>query len=226
MYKSLAAFGLCGAILLSGCQADNEAGQGPYDRNGNTLNVTETEEQYNRQMGGPDTMAKNFGFVRHQKSPVPGKTIDNDDLPILNREQVANMISKMSVGIPNVNDCATLVTDEEVLIAYNSDTKNRFETADQVKKTALSVVPRYYHVYVSDDPKMLNDIERYSQMNVATKNVENEIDGVIKEMLKSPQGRKLSTGENENGEMQGEVNEQMDKDMGEKMNNKQNMMNR
>lgn len=220
MYKSLAAISLCGALVLSGCQGGDEAGQGPYNRDGgNTINVADTEEQYNREMGGPDTSAKNFGFVRHQKSPVPGETIDNDNLPVLNREQVADMISKMIVGLPNVNDGATLVTDEEVLIAYETDTNNRNETADQVKKTALSVVPRYYHVYVSDNPEMLNDIERYANMNVATKNVDSLIDGLIKEMLKSPQGKKISTGENENGEMQGEVNDKMDKDIAEQMKN-------
>ena len=71
-------------------------------------------------------------------------------LCFLNREQVANIISQFSTDIPNVNDVATLVTDQEVLIAYKTDSKNRNLTADQVKKTAMSVVPRYYHVYVTD----------------------------------------------------------------------------
>ena len=42
----------------------------------------------------------------------------NKHYTALDREQVANIISKLSADIPNVNDVATLVTDQEVLIAY------------------------------------------------------------------------------------------------------------
>lgn len=38
------------------------------------------------------------------------------------------------------------------------------------------------------------------------------IDGVVKQMLKSPQGRDMSSGENANGEAKGELNEGTDKD--------------
>ncbi|OEH93968.1 YhcN/YlaJ family sporulation lipoprotein [Bacillus solimangrovi] len=212
MNKSLMTVGLLGTLFLSGCQAGNEVNEGAYGNN-NTMNMSNYNEGYNTQMGNADSTATQYGFVRYQKKMASDNRIDNNDLPILNREQVASMISKMATQIPNVNDVATLVTDEEVLIAYQTDSQDRNETADQVKKTALSVVPRYYHVYVSDDVKKLDEIERYSGMNVYTDNVEYNIDDMIKQMLKSPQGKKMSTGENENGEMQGEVNEGLDEDM-------------
>lgn len=57
----------------------------------------------------------------------------------------------------------TLVTDEEVLVVYDTNAKDRTETADQVKRTAMSVVPRYYHVYVSDDYQTLaQDVENFA----------------------------------------------------------------
>ncbi len=91
-----------------------------------------------------------------------------------------------------------------MLIAYRTDVKDkegRNDIADQVKKTALSVVPRWYHVYVTDDPSLRQDIENIAYMNGASGNHENAINGVIKRMLsRSPQGSKLNNGENENGE--------------------------
>ncbi|ANB59377.1 sporulation lipoYhcN/YlaJ family protein [Anoxybacillus amylolyticus] len=185
-----------------------------YPRNGNTINVSDRNDLYNVQglPNGMDSRLNNFGYVRHQKSPVAGGMNNVGTLPTLNRERVADLISKLCVQLPHVNDVATLVTDEEVLIAYATDTKNRFETADQVKKTALSVVPRYYHVYVADDPRMMKEIERFGRLDSNSRNIDQIIDTTIKEMLKYPQGRKLSDGENENGEMINEMNDHLDRD--------------
>lgn len=203
------------AISLSACAQMAENNRDTlYPRSGNTINVADRNDLYNVQglPNGTDSRMNNFGYVRHQKSPVAGGMNNYGNLPTLNRERVADLISKLCVQLPHVNDVATLVTDEEVLIAYDTDTKNRFETADQVKKTALSVVPRYYHVYVADDPRMMKEIERFGRLDSNTQNIDQIIDTTIKEMLKYPQGRKLSDGENANGEMINEMNDHLDRD--------------
>lgn len=100
-----------------------------------------------------------------------------------------------------------------MLIAYQTDSKNRNETADQVKKTAISIVPRYYHVYLSDQPEMIKQIEGYSGLDPNSRDIDQILNSTIKEMLKSPQGRKLNSGENANGEGYGEMNENLDQDM-------------
>lgn len=93
-----------------------------------------------------------------------------------------------------------------MFVVYKTDSTNRFETADQVKKTAISVVPRYYHVYVSDNPRMFQDIERFGRLDANSRNIDQILQQTIKEMLKSPQGRKVSSGENENGVQREEMN--------------------
>jgi len=160
-----------------------------------------------------DNPNNHYGYVRHQKSPIPGDENLSTRTPEINREQIADIISTLSVQLPNVNDVATLVTDDEVLVGYTTDSKNRFETADQVKKTAISVVPRYFHVYVTDNPSMMKQLESYSRMDANALRADRSLDTVIKEMLKSPQGRPLNSGENANGEGYGEMSEQLDKDM-------------
>lgn len=202
------------ALTLTGCQlgANN---QELYEENGNTINVTDRSELYNEDgiKNGKDDMDNNFGYVRHQKSPVAGYEKLSTQTPEINREQIANIISSLSVQLSNVNDVATLVTDDEVLVGYATDSKNRFETADQVKKTAISVVPRYFHIYVTDNPNLIKQIESYSQMDTNALRADRSLDTIIKEMLKSPQGRPLNSGENANGEGYGEMGEQTDKDM-------------
>ncbi|MCA1031619.1 YhcN/YlaJ family sporulation lipoprotein [Bacillus timonensis] len=184
-----------------------------YEESGHTINVADRNDLYSDGDLTNDDSMSNFGYVRHQKSPIPGDANIYASIPKLNREKVADVISKMATQLPNVEDVGTLVTDEEVLIVYSTDSKNRFETADQVKKTALSVVPRYYHVYVSDNPILMRDIERFGVLDADSRNVDQIITSTIQRMLDSPQGRKISDGENENGEMDGGMNNEYERKM-------------
>lgn len=210
MKKNIFAGCLLSLAVLSGC--NNEAADrdrsGIYDRNGNTLNVNNDQDLFDKNRKAYNIMTddrdESFGYVRHQKSPIQGKTISYRDMYTMDREQVADTISRLSVGLPDVKDCATLVTDEEVLVAYdrrqNAHT-SRSETADQVKRTAMSVVPRWYHVYVTDDPNLRRDVENLSSMDANTRNSETNINRTINLMLdRSPQGRSIVDGENPNGE--------------------------
>ena len=144
--------GVCLLLTAAGCSKDM-ANRDVYEESGDTINVNNKREELYNEGGsrGVRNVSDDYGFVRHQKSPVQGDQGGTKHYSALDREQVANIISQLSTDIPNVNDVATLVTDQEVLIAYSTDTKNRNQTADQVKRTAMSVVPRFYHVYVTDE---------------------------------------------------------------------------
>jgi hypothetical protein len=98
-----------------------------------------------------------------------------------------------------VEDAATLVTDEEVLVIYDADTDNRNLTADQVNKTAMAFVPRWYRIYVSDNTNLRGTMESYSYLDSNSRNAETGIDKLIQDMKKSPQGNPISNRENANG---------------------------
>ena len=182
-------------------------------QSGNTLNVNDQRPDLYNEGGqkGLKDKSEDFGYVRHQRTGIMGQ--DNTNAyQAIDREQIADMIGRFSLMAQNVDDVSTLVTDEEVLIVYKTDSADRFETADQVKKMAMSVVPRWYHVYVTDDTSLRKDVENFATLDTDSRDVESLVDGVVKQMLKSPQGRDMSTGENANGESEGEMNEEMDKD--------------
>jgi hypothetical protein len=200
--------GICGTFALTGCGANDTAQNDIYEESGNTINVNnERAEIYNV---NNKNKSSDFGYVRHQKNPIAGNR-NSDHYAAVDREKLANNISKMSSDLPNVNDVATLVTDEEVLIAYNTDSNDRNETADQVKRTALSFVPRYYHVYVSDDENLIKNVESYATLGSNSRNVDSLVDQLIRKMLKSPQGSKVSEVENENGVMKNEMSPKADR---------------
>lgn len=200
MKKLVLILGLCTVTALTGCSKDN-GNRDVYEESGNTINVNnKRHDLYNEGASlSVRNASNNYGFVRHQKSPLMNDNTANDHYTALDREQVANIISKFSTDIPNVNDVATLVTDQEVLIAYNTDSKDRNLTADQVKKTAMSVVPRYYHVYVTDNKVLMRDVENLANLDSTSRNARNLVNGLIKQMKKSPQGKRMNASEDENG---------------------------
>lgn len=183
--------------VLTACNNDS-AVEGLYNESGNTINVNNQRSDIynqNREKDSPE-----FGYVRHQKSPTAGEQMSVNHASVFDREKIADAISKLCTALPNVDDVSTLVTDEEVLIVYNTEADDRNLTADQVKKTAMSFVPRSYHVYVSDDTSLRKNVESFSTMTSGNGKKEYAIDKLIKDMKKSPQGEKLNNDENANGE--------------------------
>lgn len=202
MRKELLAAGLC-ALLLAGCQ-DNPKGDN-YGGASHLHPDNRRSEVYGDQGGKKKAhRSQKFGYYRHQKSPVMGDRSSAEEMAVLDKGQIAKDISRISTTLPNVNDAAVLVTDQEVLIAYDTDTKNRELTADQVKVTAISRVPRFFHVYVSDNKNLMRDVETLTSLNTQNENAEESIAAVIKEMKKSPQGARVNASENENGESPGD----------------------
>ncbi|WLR55726.1 YhcN/YlaJ family sporulation lipoprotein [Mesobacillus subterraneus] len=222
MKKAIMALGICGTVAMTGCGADDDqaspngrdGGAGIYQQSGNTLNVNDDRPDLYNENGrkGMKDRSEDFGYVRHQKTGVMGADDMNNAYTAIDREQIADMISRFSLMAQNVDDVSTLVTDEEVLIVYETDSENRDQTADQVKRMAMSVVPRWFHVYVSDDTTLRNEVENFASLDTDSRDVDDLVDGVVKQMLKSPQGRDMTTGENANGEAEGELNEETDKD--------------
>lgn len=214
--KMLTVLSLCGITALStACQADlspNErAGMFHGNNGGTTLNVYDRNDLNNNATNvNNQNNGRQFGYVREQRNPNGNVNEQLEGMPTMDYEQTANAISKMLTTLPNILDVATVVTDEEVLIAYQTDSNDRKDTADMVSKSALSVVPRYYHVYVSDNPRMIREIERFGLLTTDSPNVDAVLEYTIKEMLESPQGYQLNKGENANGEFIGGNNDELD----------------
>ncbi|MDM5330459.1 YhcN/YlaJ family sporulation lipoprotein [Neobacillus sp. CF12] len=199
--------GFCLLLTAAGCSKDMATNRDVYEESGDTINVNnKREELYNEGGGrGVRNVSDNYGFVRHQKSPIQGDRGGTEHYSAIDREQVANIISQLSTDIPNVNDVATLVTDQEVLVSYSTNAKDRNQTADQVKRTAMSVVPRYYHVYVSDNTNLMRDVENLANLDSTSKNARSLVNGLVKQMKKSPQGNRMSDSEDENGATKDDV---------------------
>lgn len=203
MKKTFLTLGICSICLLSACQNNDTPTNDLYEESGNTINVNHKRADLYQQ-GNNRNINENFGYVRHQKSPVMGENISKEHYTAIDREKLADTISKNCTDLPNVQDVATLVTDQQVLIIYETNTKDRNLTADQVKKTAMSIVPRFYHVYVSDNIGLRDLMESYSYLDSNSRNAQKGMQSLIQKMKKSPQGNPVVQEENANGENKGD----------------------
>lgn len=196
--KGLTILGICG-FALAGCagntadQGNNGEQAGIYKDTNRQLHVNNHEPGfYNPDMDGEDT---GFGYVRHKRTGIMGA--DEQPKYSIDREQLANMISTLGAQTPNVDDVSTLVTDEEILIVYETDSDNRNETADQMKKMAMSVVPAWFHIYVSDDTTLRQNVENFATLNTNSRDIHQLIDDLVEEMNDSPQGKEMDNANEE-----------------------------
>ncbi|MCF3943256.1 YhcN/YlaJ family sporulation lipoprotein [Oceanobacillus alkalisoli] len=115
------------------------------------LNPTNREESVNE-----ERRAK-LGYVRYTKEELAVNE-DNSEFT-MDREQMANIITRTIIKSGNFNEVASLVTDREIVIAYDKhDDLNENEATEIAKKTARSLLPSFYKIYTTDEPAHMDVI--------------------------------------------------------------------
>lgn len=108
-----------------------------------------------------------IGFSRQKGREVYNAT-DGGAVPgpdvYINRSALARQISFLSTKLPRVDDATVVVTDDKVLIGVKADNgKISDKTLYEVRRTAWSLTPRYYKVYVTRDGAVRNELNRIGQ---------------------------------------------------------------
>lgn len=175
-------------LLAAGCQ-DTKEEEANNKMDDDTLNGNAMDSYNEEPKDGQ------VGYVRFNKKQLNQDAEKKREIKV-NREQMADMISRMILRYDNFDDVATVVTDNEVLVAYKkAGDMDREQAADMVQKTAYSLVPSFYHVYVSDNPASFGDIQSLGNSTVYDQGYNDTIDSIIKKMKKSPQGKNMNTKE-------------------------------
>ena len=194
MVKNVFCF-FCVAILLflSGCAGldhkENQDDQGLSRMQDPVRDVTYNGPPKNIQNNSPSENARGeFGHTHYSRKPGRDHALDVQHIPKTDYQALSDIITRVELSLPDIYDVGTLVTDQYVLIAYKTTNDNRVEAAEQVKRTALSVVPNYYKVYVSDERFAQTDIANFKNLDVSTPRVHQWLENLIKQMKQSPQG--------------------------------------
>ena len=116
--------------LFAGCQTNKAEME---REEGSRVLVSNKNDMYHTE--NTNTRLTRVGYSSKQKDEVSNKQVG-----AINREKVAEMITSMTVKLPDVTNAATLVTDDEVFVVYRANTTDPKLVADQVYRAALSIV--------------------------------------------------------------------------------------
>lgn len=185
--KSILITGLASMMLVTGCQMPEQgqslqrtANYDSHQPNGgympiNPVNQTQSYTHY--------------GYQRYDREHVHNNG-RQDIIPAVDRSLLADSVTRLVLTNDVVSEAGALVTDKYVLVAYDAQADNREYVADQVKRSALSIVPRYYEVFITDNPDHFDEIERFQHMTSGSPNMEGALEQTIAEMTQfSPQGQ-------------------------------------
>ncbi|MFC0523863.1 YhcN/YlaJ family sporulation lipoprotein [Pontibacillus salicampi] len=160
--------------------------------------------------------ADRFGYSRYNEDQV-AKSEDEIRYAVINRENVSDLITRMMLQGQGIKDAATLITDAEALIAYTPNGEvNRNEAATVAKKTAMSVLPRYYEVYVTDEEGAHKDLASLSNLTTDDNNYRKSLEKTIEQMRKSPQGEAMYNDETMSKKDKRDLKQKQMSDMQEK----------
>ncbi|MEN2768362.1 YhcN/YlaJ family sporulation lipoprotein [Ornithinibacillus xuwenensis] len=169
-------------LILTGC-AHTDSSSGEREQMLDELDP-------NRENKNANDMNDKLGYVNYTKDQINQDNEEHHSATI-NRREMADMIARMILRNEGFERVSTLVTDEEVLIAYEkNEALEEVEAADIASKTAVSVMPGYFDVYVSDNDVLIQDIQSLHNSSANNKDYDNTLDQIITEMKKSPQGIK------------------------------------
>ncbi|MED1781867.1 YhcN/YlaJ family sporulation lipoprotein [Brevibacillus fortis] len=104
----------------------------------------------------------------------------------VDRDALAKAVGNVTASCPGVQRSTVLVTDKEVFVGLNTQGTDAHTAKKQARMNAESVSPRYYRVYVTDNPNDIQEIARVASRssNVSTARTEDakSIDTLVKRM--------------------------------------------
>ncbi|GAB3047829.1 YhcN/YlaJ family sporulation lipoprotein [Virgibacillus ainsalahensis] len=133
-----------------------------------------------RQPADPE-LNERLGYVRYTQDEIDNN--EENQQMTMDRPQIADMITRTILQNKGFEEVATLVTDKEVLIAYEKNGDLDKEAAAGIaSKSAESVMPRYFDIHVSDKAVLIDDIQSLHNSSTENRNYDNTINQIIQEM--------------------------------------------
>lgn len=172
-------------IIASACTNEKQLNTNPNEENTNYFEPTREKPEQDEEL------EHQLGFVRYSEEDLDVMDDDEKEIPQLNREQMADTITKILIQQKPYKEAATLVTDQHVLIAYDVGEENK--DSEKLKKiatkTAESIVPGFYDVYVSANPIHMDDIHSLHR-ETPSNDTDHTIEKIIDNMTKTKEPEK------------------------------------
>ena len=166
-------------LFLSACgSSDTGQSSSPsHTKQINTDYVTYDQDMFS----DSNANDKTYGYERKQRSAYYANRQDKP-VPAVKRDDLATILTTLCVQIPGVRDAGTLVTDEEILLAYHPEGSRPDLIRRNIRENISHIAPDYYQIYITDDPSFIDVLENMSSYSAANRSDETEKEKVIQQM--------------------------------------------
>lgn len=165
-------------VVRAGDQANYRMNNSIYKFGGNTGMRTAGTNGAGNQAG--------FNRMGYARMDVNYVRTNSDTLSQfhVDRDALAQVVGNVTCSVPGVSTSTVLVTDEEIFVGVNTEGRQAKSAKPKVRMNAMSVSPRWFKVYVTDNKDMIDEMTRIysrsSNVNVASPHDDRQIDNLIR----------------------------------------------
>jgi hypothetical protein len=124
-----------------------------------------------------------MGYAQIDRNQMRTAGVDN---VFVDRDALARAVGNVTASCPGVQRSTVLVTDEEVFVGLQTQGGDARTAKNQARMNAMSISPRYYKVYVTDNPNDVQEIARVASRSTNVQNARTDdgasVDTLIKRM--------------------------------------------
>lgn len=128
--------------------------------------------------------SRHMGYATTDRNHLQTTNVANQ--VYVDRDALARAVGNVTASCPGVQRSTVLVTDKEIFVGLNTNGQNVAEAKKQAKMNAMSVCPRYYKVFVTDNARDIQEITRVAsntKHTVGTRAADgNHVNALIKRM--------------------------------------------
>lgn len=153
-----------------------------YNRGLNNASIYQNQGPTRTGMVTMQSGMARLGYAQADRNQIQTNGLDH---VYVDRDALAQAVSNVTASCPGVQRSTVLVTDEEVFVGLQSMGNDGNRVKQQARQNAMSICPRYYKVYVTDDA---NDIQEMIRIASRSSNVSSardngiNVDSLIKRM--------------------------------------------
>lgn len=153
-----------------------------YNRGLNNASIYQNQGPTRTGMVTMQSGMARLGYAQADRNQIRTNGLDH---VYVDRDALAQAVSNVTASCPGVQRSTVLVTDEEVFVGLQSMGNDGNRVKQQARQNAMSICPRYYKVYVTDDA---NDIQEMIRIASRSSNVSSardngiNVDSLIKRM--------------------------------------------
>ncbi|MCG7319492.1 YhcN/YlaJ family sporulation lipoprotein [Brevibacillus laterosporus] len=132
----------------------------------NAMNGTGAPSIYSTYNTSYGQNANTTGYAVVQRNQLRG--YEKTPRVYIDRDALAQAVGQVVCSVPGIDNATVLVTDEEIFVGVKTSDKDDHSATVKARNSALSISPRYYKVYLTNDQNMTKELSHVANSSAKT----------------------------------------------------------